>query len=82
MMMSFYNEHGHLFYLPFQYIIFSEKKYLEIASMETVKLQYGKPEVDGKNGIYYPQFGTFLLEVIDLRMDFQRKLNQITYLPH
>lgn len=69
MMLSFYNEHTTLFYLPFQQIILSDKKYLEIANMEAGRLQLAKRRGEGQSETYSPQFRTFLLEVINLCME-------------
>lgn len=66
---SFYNKNKILFYLPFQQIILSDKKYLEIASMEANKLQLAKRRGEGQNETYSPQFRTSLLEVINVCME-------------
>lgn len=69
MMVSFYNEHITLFYLPFQKIILSDKRYLEIANMEAGRLQLAKRRGEEQNETYSPQFRTSLLEVINVCME-------------
>lgn len=64
-MLSFYKEYDRLFYIPFQKIILSEEKHLDTAS---IKGQEMKPSKE-KSVIYFGQFLTSLLEVIDRCMD-------------